>query len=110
MRPQRGDEVTRSPVHDDAVDQLVATLPRDVGLGEAGAEHIVGVVDQPEIVAQEVARRTPRRRGILVEHDRLLRRDELAPAERSEEHTSDIQSLLRSSYAVFCLQNKNNKT
>src|SRR3546814_10318088 len=25
--------------------------------------------------------------------------------ERSEEHTSDLQSLLRISYAVFCLQN-----
>src|SRR3546814_6330401 len=26
---------------------------------------------------------------------------------RSEEHTSDLQSLMRSSYAVFCLKNKN---
>src|SRR3546814_10294596 len=26
---------------------------------------------------------------------------------RSEEHTSDIQSLMRISYAVFCLQKKN---
>src|SRR3546814_10458454 len=26
---------------------------------------------------------------------------------RSEEHTSELQSLMRSSYAVFCLQNKN---
>src|SRR3546814_9765831 len=25
---------------------------------------------------------------------------------RSEEHTSEIQSLMRSSYAVFCLKNK----
>src|SRR3546814_4957318 len=25
---------------------------------------------------------------------------------RSEEHTSELQSLMRSSYAVFCLQNK----
>src|SRR3546814_4598897 len=28
---------------------------------------------------------------------------------RSEEHTSELQSLMRSSYAVFCLKNKNNK-
>src|SRR3546814_1022386 len=27
-------------------------------------------------------------------------------AERSEEHTSELQSLMRSSYAVFCLKNK----
>src|SRR3546814_10749019 len=28
---------------------------------------------------------------------------------RSEEHTSELQSLMRISYAVFCLQKKNNK-
>src|SRR3546814_4406049 len=27
---------------------------------------------------------------------------------RSEEHTSELQSLMRISYAVFCLQKKNN--
>src|SRR3546814_962785 len=30
-------------------------------------------------------------------------------ARRSEEHTSELQSLMRISYAVFCLNNKNNK-
>src|SRR3546814_9750326 len=29
---------------------------------------------------------------------------------RSEEHTSELQSLMRSSYAVFCLQKKQTKT
>src|SRR3546814_3537957 len=28
---------------------------------------------------------------------------------RSEEHTSELQSLMRTSYAVFCLQKKNNE-
>src|SRR3546814_2288971 len=28
---------------------------------------------------------------------------------RSEEHTSELQSLMRISYAVFCLKNKNNR-
>src|SRR3546814_10618311 len=32
-----------------------------------------------------------------------------AGADRSEEHTSELQSLMRISYAVFCLK-KNNKT
>src|SRR3546814_9450279 len=31
-------------------------------------------------------------------------------AQRSEEHTSELQSLMRSSYAVFCLKKKKNKT
>src|SRR3546814_9661412 len=29
---------------------------------------------------------------------------------RSEEHTSELQSLMRSSYAVFCLKKKNKNT
>src|SRR3546814_6857795 len=29
--------------------------------------------------------------------------------DRSEEHTSELQSLMRISYAVFCLKKKNNK-
>src|SRR3546814_10160961 len=29
--------------------------------------------------------------------------------ERSEEHTSELQSLMRISYAVFCLKKKNNR-
>src|SRR3546814_2067968 len=31
-------------------------------------------------------------------------------AERSEEHTSELQSLMRISYAVFCLKKPNNNT
>src|SRR3546814_9259882 len=30
------------------------------------------------------------------------------PSDRSEEHTSELQSLMRMSYAVFCLQKKSN--
>src|SRR3546814_7767689 len=45
--------------------------------------------------------------------ERLRRRDRMAEARgarwqrmRSEEHTSELQSLMRSSYAVFCLKQK----
>src|SRR3546814_4100761 len=31
-------------------------------------------------------------------------------ADRSEEHTSELQSLMRISYAVFCLKKKRNRT
>src|SRR3546814_10493213 len=56
----------------------------------------------------------PRRFGIG-----LSRLDELQqatielgdlPRVRSEEHTSELQSLMRSSYAVFCLKTKKNTT
>src|SRR3546814_6179680 len=33
-----------------------------------------------------------------------------AAAKRSEEHTSELQSLMRISYAVFCLKKTKNKT
>src|SRR3546814_10309865 len=32
---------------------------------------------------------------------------EIKPPRRSEEHTSELQSLMRISYAVFCLKKKN---
>src|SRR3546814_5351432 len=36
--------------------------------------------------------------------------DPFATVERSEEHTSELQSLMRISYAVFCLNKKNRYT
>src|SRR3546814_5699530 len=39
--------------------------------------------------------------------DRMLQRWISTAAARSEEHTSALQSLMRISYAVFCLQNNN---
>src|SRR3546814_7271893 len=41
------------------------------------------------------------------EMQRLLRN--VSGVERSEEHTSELQSLMRISYAVFCLKKKNTK-
>src|SRR3546814_10183793 len=46
-------------------------------------------------------------------HGRLLcavaTQTHAAPSTRSEEHTSELQSLMRISYAVLCLQTKKNK-
>src|SRR3546814_6359622 len=41
--------------------------------------------------------------GACRKHERHQRRQE----HRSEEHTSELQSLMRISYAVFCLKKKN---
>src|SRR3546814_7058760 len=61
--------------------------------GEGGNLGIVNAVDQDA------------RQGVAVELDSP------APAgpgrHRSEEHTSELQSLMRISYAVFCLKTKN---
>src|SRR3546814_1414077 len=43
--------------------------------------------------------RQPRQRSLQALHGAALRR-------RSEEHTSELQSLMRISYAVFCLKKK----
>src|SRR3546814_6893783 len=39
-----------------------------------------------------------------VDQDRIVAVER--PARRSEEHTSELQSLMRTSYAVFCLKKK----
>src|SRR3546814_4432090 len=39
----------------------------------------------------------------------VLRRSPADRGRRSEEHTSELQSLMRISYAVFCLKQKNKK-
>src|SRR3546814_9640710 len=53
--------------------------------------HAVGNVDHQQRV------------GATVEADAATRGQEAAAPLRSEEHTSDLQSLMRISYAVFCL-------
>src|SRR3546814_4067261 len=61
------------------------------------------------IEALEIAARAARDENRL-RHARALEdlRDSLIT--RSEEHTSELQSLLRISYAVFCLKKKNKHT
>src|SRR3546814_20255304 len=59
--------------------------------------------------AQDFALRGQRHVGDLVEEERAaMRLFEQADANRprSEEHTSELQSLMRISYAVFCLKKK----
>src|SRR3546814_9135585 len=46
--------------------------------------------------------------GFLTVLPALLTRTDTGPCLRSEEHTSELQSLMRISYAVFCLKKKKN--
>src|SRR3546814_566435 len=66
--------------------------------------HLAALLDTPE--SQSLL---PRRALILggdVLTWRLVDRIQALGAERSEEHTSELQSLMRISYAVFCLKKK----
>src|SRR3546814_5863241 len=46
------------------------------------------------------------RSGARVQARQFVTRNPLLSADRSEEHTSELQSLMRISYAVFCLKKK----
>src|SRR3546814_3938118 len=67
--------------------------------------------------ALDTVQLVPLNRGQVIDipsHRRNLRRpgrswQGLACRSRSEEHTSELQSLMRLSYAVFCLQKKTHK-
>src|SRR3546814_2874117 len=48
------------------------------------------------------------RRDRRVGRDHMIVDMDAAPDGRSEEHTSELQSLMRISYAVFCLKKKKN--
>src|SRR3546814_3411521 len=67
-------------------------FPEGVGLHTCAGQHLI--VDE------------------LIE--RLCNRDltgaDMGHGDRSEEHTSELQSLMRISYAVFCLKKKKEKT
>src|SRR3546814_8231467 len=69
--------------------------------------------EQRDIAKQRHLRRTGGRFALehAAEHHGIATADqnlriELARVDRSEEHTSELQSLMRISYAVFCLKNK----
>src|SRR3546814_1546370 len=90
---------------------LVAVVVLD--LGELGIDHVVALrrlaarIARGTGVARRLLRgghgREQRLRGFL---QRLGLGLDLRLVVRSEEHTSELQSLMRISYAVFCLKKK----
>src|SRR3546814_1679988 len=76
--------------------------PRDLGISSAESmgdvsdlgQHVIELVERVELDAQLTLA------GFVGgDHHRA--------GQRSEEHTSELQSLMRISYAVFCLQKQN---
>src|SRR3546814_9276910 len=64
------------------------------------------VVGQPSALLDSVQHQPAFYQGI---HAQLLAHGRWAGEMRSEEHTSELQSLMRISYAVFCLKKKTTK-
>src|SRR3546814_4100598 len=83
------------------------------------ADYGIGIYTAPEAARMVGMGAQTLRRWLLgydhkdkdaqVRHEPALWRPQYDPEERSEEHTSELQSLMRSSYAVFCLKKKQTK-
>src|SRR3546814_1829970 len=85
----------RSPRARKQVEQRIAVVPADRALQR---RHVLGEA------LQHLQHRFLVGQEDVAPHRRVRRGD---PG-RSEEHTSELQSLMRISYAVFCLKKKNN--
>src|SRR3546814_4003881 len=76
-------------------------LPRSVGAAQDRVQS--GLHPEIAMRGQEFVHRNPASFIIVI----VVNDDD--PAGRSEEHTSELQSLMRISYAVFCLKKKKKK-
>src|SRR3546814_8919255 len=99
--------------HDEA--QFARQLPPDAG-NASHERRALAIIDKTD---KAIANLKPQRRAIgnifpvdlrgVLHFWRLGRVTFLRLCRRSEEHTSELQSLMRISYAVFCLKKKKNK-
>src|SRR3546814_3413249 len=74
------------------------------GGGKCQSIELLGIATQSQLVTQRVAGEV---HGNLAVFERSVGQQ---TDYRSEEHTSELQSLMRISYAVFCLKKKKKTT
>src|SRR3546814_5467058 len=80
----------------------------DPGRRDGGADELDQLAEERHGPGAD-AREAPACRGLWSRSGRSLFQ-EAGRGERSEEHTSELQSLMRTSYAVFCLKKKIKKS
>src|SRR3546814_4779988 len=93
-------------------DRLAAEADCQMGLAGSGrTEEQQRVAMRHPTAGREFAELALVERGLgaPVEPLEVAHERELRDLRRSEEHTSELQSLMRISYAVFCLKKKNTK-
>src|SRR3546814_10904652 len=69
----------------------------------------VPVSDKPDEMLFIIMHQTMELWLKLVLHEGRLVHEEIKADRRTEEHTSELQSIMRNSYAVFCLNKKNKR-
>src|SRR3546814_8653648 len=84
-------------------DRMLEFELRDLLQRQFDAELLLRQTHRP---AELQHARQHRRAGKVIGKTGQLRRHRETDANRSEEHTSELQSLMRISYAVFCLKKK----
>src|SRR3546814_10467803 len=104
-------EVRAGPVEDLLETAMVAADGPQCRIGDEKDALFEGdgFVDRPVRQGLDVGCKAPERGPVAprVFEQRLVLRDpHVATASRSDEHTSELQSLMRISYAVFCLKKK----
>src|SRR3546814_9401573 len=88
-----------------AKQEILLSLIRKQNAGERTAAYALMLVD-PESVPQTPAIKQAIENSLIA----LKGEPEYIHLVRSEEHTSELQSLMRISYAVFCLKKKKQYT
>src|SRR3546814_8690942 len=89
----------------------------EIALGTSVKRRTASEIDNVEVARKSIIAARPIRVGECFSADNLtikrpgtgispMRWDEVLGRVRSEEHTSELQSLMRISYAVFCLKKK----
>src|SRR3546814_3206953 len=101
--------LARIAISDAEADALVPELNNILGwVEQLGEVNVAGIEPMTAVIPNHLRLRED------VVSDGNVREKVLANAPqaehgfRSEEHTSELQSLMRTSYAVFCLQKKQN--
>src|SRR3546814_8839455 len=96
-----GDDAEHHPHHDPGGQSA------HPGLHRPGATVIVSILRMMDSPRRHFSVRGVRRSSACdANQDIFSQRVRFGPEARSEEHTSELQSLMRTSYAVFCLKKK----
>src|SRR3546814_1262312 len=99
VRGQRGQRIPRRTLSASAADAGGPAVPRPPAPGDAAPGARLGAAGTGDPVRHQTAVRGRPQAAQGTAH-------RVGTAVRSEEHTSELQSLMRISYAVFCLKKK----